>query len=108
MNTRREFLARASRGLFGLGAIPALSASSAQTSPSFAQARGTGLVYDERYLDHVLPPRRGEPHPERPLRLQRIREMFAARGLDRELTPIPLMSDPVPSIRRLHISFSPP
>ena len=53
-------------------------------------------MYDERYLDHVLPPRRGEPHPEEAAPLQRIREMFAARGLDRELTPIPLMSDPSP------------
>ena len=109
MKTRREFLARTSQGLLGLGAIPAIRmgassarTSSARTSQSTAQARGTGLVFDERYLDHVLPTRGGAPHPERPLRLRRIREMFAARGLDRELTPIPLMSDPVPSIRRLH------
>ena len=104
MKTRREFLARASQGLLGLGAMPALrmGASPARTSTSFAQARGTGLVYDERYLEHVLPPTAGAPHPERPLRLRRIREMFAERGLDRELTPIPLMSDPIPPIRRHH------
>ena len=101
MKTRREFLARASQGFLGLGAIPALRTGSAQVGGT-AQARGTGLVFDERYLDHVLPPSGGAPHPESPLRLRRIREMFAARGLDRELTPIPLMADPIPSIRRHH------
>ena len=103
MKTRREFLARASRGLLGLGAIPALGGTSAaRTGASFPQVRGTGLVYDARYLNHVLPPSGGAPHPERPLRLRRISEVFAARGLDRELTPIPPSSDPLPSIRRHH------
>jgi acetoin utilization deacetylase AcuC-like enzyme len=74
--------------------------STARTGTLFAQIRGTGLVYDDRYLDHVLPPTVRVPHPERPLRLQRINEIFAERGLDRELTPIPLSSDPLASIRR--------
>jgi acetoin utilization deacetylase AcuC-like enzyme len=99
MKTRREFLAGASGYLMGVGAIPAVVG-----SVPFGQARGTGLVYDDRYLDHVLPPRRGEPHPERPSRLRRIREVFAARGLDQELTPIPLLADPIPHIRRHHVS----
>ena len=104
MKTRREFLARASRGLLAVGALPALEAhaSGARSDSSSAQARGTGLVYDPRYLDHVLPPSGGTPHPERPLRLQRISEVFVERGLDRELTPIPLSPDPIPSIRRQH------
>lgn len=112
MKTRREFLARASQGLLGLGAIPALTGSkstaltegksTARTGTSFAQVRGTGLVYDDRYLDHVLPPTGRVPHPERPLRLRRINEIFAERGLDRELTAIPLSSDPIASIRRHH------
>ncbi len=104
MKTRREFLARASRGLLGLGAIPALTGATptARSGLSLAQARGTGLIYDPRYLDHVLPPSGGAPHPERPLRLRRIAETLAERGLDRELTPIPLASDPLPSIRRHH------
>ena len=67
---------------------------------TLAQARGTGLVYDERYLDHMLPPSGGAPHPESPLRLQRIREMFVARGLDRELTPCTL-ADMDPSVHKL-------
>ena len=99
MKTRREFLAGASGYLMGVGAIPAV-----MTATPFGQARGTGLVYDARYLDHVLPPRRGEPHPERPSRLRRMREVFASRGLDQELTPIPLLSDPMPHIRRHHLA----
>ena len=87
MKTRREFLAGASKCVMGLGVVPALS-----MSAEFAQRRKTGFVYDDRYLDHVLPQRRGEPHPERPLRLRKIREIFAARGLDQELTPIPLLA----------------
>ena len=104
MKTRREFLTRASLGLLGFGAFPTLGmdASPARTDSSLSQARGTGLVYDERYLDHVLPPSGGAPHPESPLRLRRIREMFEARGLDGDLTPIPPMSDPLPSIERHH------
>ena len=97
MKTRREFLAGASKYVMGLGVVPALS-----MSAGFAQRRKTGFVYDDRYLDHVLPQRRAEPHPERPLRLRKIREIFAARGLDQELTPIPLLSDPIPAIRRHH------
>ena len=99
MKTRREFLAGASTYLMGIGALPA-----AMTAAPFGQAQGTGLVYDDRYLDHVLAPSRGQPHPERPLRLRRIREVFAARGLDQELTSIPLLGDPMPHIRRHHVS----
>jgi acetoin utilization deacetylase AcuC-like enzyme len=104
MKTRREFLARASQSLLGIGALPARIGlePAARSNASSAQVRGTGLVYDDRYLDHVLPPSGGAPHPERPLRLQRISEVFASRGLDRELVPIPLSSDPTSSIRRHH------
>ena len=62
MTTRREFISGASNGLLALGAIPALG----------RRVTGTGLMYDARYLDHVLPLRRGEVHPERPLRLVRM------------------------------------
>ena len=65
-------------------------------------ATGTGLVYDPRYLDHVLPMRQGEPHPERPLRLIRMMEVFTERGLDQELIRLPLLRDPLPHIRGLH------
>ena len=98
MKTRREFLEGASKCLLGAGAIPA-----AMAAAPFRQARNTGFVYDVRYLDHVLLPRGGEPHPERPLRLRRMREVFTARGLDQELTSIPLLADPMPYIMRHHI-----
>ena len=111
MTTRRQFISGASKGLLGFGAIPSL-----RQLPTFGQipalrhsptlvarrATGTGLVYDARYLDHVLPMRRGEPHPERPLRLIRMMEVFTERGLDQELVPLSLPADPMASIRAHH------
>jgi len=73
----------------------------AQRSGSRA-AQGTGLVYDDRFLEHVLPFRRGEEHPERPLRLQRIMETFAARGLDEELVAVAPAGNPWPQIEAHH------
>ncbi len=98
MTTRREFVSDASKGLLGLAAIPALG----QTASLGRQATGTGLIYDSRYLDHVLPLRRGETHPERPLRLVRMMEVFAERGLDQELIPLSLLAGPMSSIRAHH------
>ncbi len=43
MTTRREFISDASKGLLGLGVIPAFG----------RRATGTGLVYDARYLEHA-------------------------------------------------------
>ena len=99
MTTRREFVSNTSKGLLGLAAIPAVeqtptldrSPARDQTRALGRQATGTGLIYDSRYLDHVLPLRRGESHPERPLRLVRMMEVFAERGLDQELIPVSLM-----------------
>ncbi|NNF27003.1 MAG: histone deacetylase [Gemmatimonadetes bacterium] len=79
----------------GLAVLPAYVRS---TEP----ATGTGLIYDRRYLDHVLPLRRGETHPERPLRLTRMMDVFEERGLALELTTLSLASDPLPSIRGHH------
>ena len=94
MTTRRQFISDTSMGLLGLAAIPALG----------RQATGTGLVYDPRYLDHVLPLRQGEEHPERPLRLIRMMEAFAERGLDDQLVALPLAADPMSAIRAHHTS----
>ena len=117
MRSRREFLAGASKCLVGLGAVPPVFHGAARlaeaghptlASPSPAlgsragRATGTGLVSDVRYLDHVLPQRGGEPHPERPLRLRRMLDVFSDRGLAGELTPIPLLADPGAHIRRHH------
>lgn len=92
VTTRREFISGTAGGLLGLGAIPLLG----------RQATGTGLVYDPRYLDHVLPLRRGEEHPERPLRLVRMMEVFTERGLDEELVSLPLLAEPLSHIRAHH------
>ncbi len=95
--TRRGFLSGSLGGLLSAGLLPALPALAAQS-----RATGTGLVYDPRFLEHTLPPRRGEPHPERPLRLVRMLEAFAERGLDREVVSIPLLADPRPYIEAHH------
>jgi len=98
VKTRRQFVQSVAKGLAALGAVPTL----ARPALFGRSQRGTGLIYDARYLDHVLPLRRGETHPERPLRLKRIIETFAARGLDQELTSLPLLPDPTPYIRSFH------
>lgn len=112
MKTRRDFLTSASKGLLGLAAVPAaVDPTTRWTDPgrahgpvdrSGARATGTGLVYDPRYLEHVLPLRRGETHPERPLRLVRMLEVFAERGLDQEVVNLSLAADVMPSIRAHH------
>ncbi len=117
MPTRRHFISASAKGLLGLGAIPAFAQSSTVGQPPTVwpisapgqsathggrQATGTGLIYDARYLDHVLPNRQGEPHPERPLRLVRMMEVFAERGLDQELIPLSVLADPMSAIRSLH------
>ncbi len=94
MTTRRQFVSDASMGLLGLAALPAF----------VGRADGTGLVYDPRYLDHVLPLRQGEVHPERPLRLVRMMEVFAERGLDQEVVDLALAADPMSAIRAHHTS----
>ena len=98
MKTRRQFIQSTAQGLMALGLSPSLAGPDMfRGSPA-----RTGLIYHPRYLDHVLPLRRGETHPERPLRLRRILETLSARGLDQQLTPLPLLPDPMPYIRGLH------
>jgi acetoin utilization deacetylase AcuC-like enzyme len=104
MTTRREFLSASAAGLAGLAWAPSAQAleRTAAGDASRPQATGTGLVYDDRYLDHVLPMPPGQVHPERPLRLVRIREEFVRRGLDEHLTRIPLLTSPRPFIEAHH------
>lgn len=124
MPTRREFLWRAPKGLATLALAPIVTAEAllrsgeervsgprwgsmrhavpARDGLNVSRQTGTGLVYDARYLDHVLPDRAGEPHPERPLRLVRILEEFRRRGLDDEVVRLSLLADPLPFIRGLH------
>ena len=98
MKTRRDFVCDASKGVLAASVAPALAPSDVLA----ATQTGTGLVSDPRYLEHRLPDRGGEPHPERPLRLVRIAEAFRASGVDRELTPLPLLADPLLFIRAHH------
>jgi acetoin utilization deacetylase AcuC-like enzyme len=98
MKSRREFLGEASRGLLAVGILPGF----AEAGPAQAAQTGTGLVSDPRYLEHRLPDRGGESHPERPLRLVRIAEAFRERALDQELVPLPLLADPMPYVREHH------
>lgn len=111
MTTRRQFISGGAKGLLGLGAIPSLGQLTAfghisplRHGPTLVArpATGTGLVYDPRYLDHVLPMRQGEPHPERPLRLIRMMEVFSERGLHQDLVPLSLPADPMASILAHH------
>lgn len=99
MIKRRDFLATASKGLLGASLLPTVAPGAVMSSPT---AAGTGLVYDPRYLDHVLPERRGEVHPERPLRLVRMMEVFAERGLREEVVGLPLLDDPLPHVGYAH------
>jgi acetoin utilization deacetylase AcuC-like enzyme len=98
MTTRREFITTTSKGLLGAAVVPAMDTA----IRPMAAATGTGLVYDRRYLDHVLPERAGEEHPERPLRLLRMMEVFAERGLDRDVVQLSLLDDPLDYVGYAH------
>lgn len=99
MRSRREFFLDMGASLAALGWLPRTGA---RLRGGGTPARGTGLVYDDRFLEHVLPLRRGETHPERPLRLIRIREALAAQGLSDELQPVVPVGDPMPLIAAHH------
>ena len=96
--TRRVFLRDLAKNLLAAGAMPRPFID-ATTSPN---QTGTGLITDPRYLGHKLENRNGEPHPERPLRLIRIAQALAERGLDSELTQLQLHADPMPFIKAHH------
>lgn len=105
MTTRRQYLTRSAQCLAGLSALSAnglVAPSLTALTRSPGRATGTGLVYDDRFLDHVLPLRRGETHPERPLRLIRLMEVLESRGLLEDVTRLPLTADPGPPIERHH------
>ena len=96
--SRREFVAEAALGAAGLGLLPAMawgrggSGSDGRVggrgSGGGGRATGTGLVYDPRYLEHVLVRADGGRPPEIPDRLIRIREELMARGLDEATVPL--------------------
>ena len=99
MRTRRQLFLDMGTSLSTLALLP----KELETGlPQREMAQGTGLVYKDQFLDHVLPARQSEPHRERPLRLKKFLEAFSARGLDQELVPIAPLGDSLPSIQAHH------
>ena len=114
---RRDFVKSSAAGL---GALPALAtprsahggpfragmaaASSSHERPSGTspQAAGTALIYDARYLDHVLIRPNGSRPPEIPERLVRMRAELEARGLTEATVAITPSVDPLLRIRAHH------
>jgi acetoin utilization deacetylase AcuC-like enzyme len=58
----------------------------------------TGIVFEEKFLDHVIEP----GHPESPERLEAIRKKLDETGLQRHLKPISPLADPYPHIAAIH------
>ena len=114
---RRNFVKSSAAAL---GALPALTTAlpvrdgplHAHTEPSpvspggttgtSPQAAGTALIYDPRYLDHVLIRPGGGRPPEIPERLVRMRAELEARGLIEATVPIAPTADPLLHIRAHH------
>ena len=78
---------------------PARRGETVATSP---QATGTALIYDPRYLDHVLIRPDGGRPPEIPERLVRMRAELEARGLVEATMPMAPGVDPLLRIRAHH------
>ena len=113
--TRRDFIASTGRSVAGLSVLPWLAGCGSESRASQnaagerteapgtdAPASGTGLIYDARYLDHVLLRSDGGRPPEVPERLVRIRAELAARGLIEATIPMGPTVDPLLRIRAHH------
>jgi len=111
--TRRKFVEEATLGVAGIGLLPATAwacreapdageSEAASRNPALGTATGTGLVWDDRYLDHVLVRPDGGRPPEIPDRLVRIREELVARGLDEATVPLAPAAEAMPHIEALH------
>ncbi len=66
------------------------------------QATGTALVFDPRYLDHVLVRPNGTRPPEVPERLVRMRAELESRGLIDATMQLSPTVEPLPRIRSHH------
>lgn len=92
--TRREFLRNVSGGAVAVGMFPLIEPVYASTpTPT-----GTGYIYDDRMLNHIISP----GHVECPERLIRIQEKMADAGLDQEVVNLSVFDDPLPWIREIH------
>ncbi|MFQ5792124.1 MAG: histone deacetylase [Acidobacteriota bacterium] len=94
MKTRRDFVLQASKGVCGLGLTSLASTRTASGGPG----RGTGLVYEDAYLKHVLSP----DHPESPMRLRKVREELKRSGLDQHVTRLEPLQEAMPFIEKHH------
>ena len=92
--TRREFLRNVSGSAVALGMLPLIEPIYASTPTPI----GTGYIYDDRMLNHIIEP----GHVECPERLIKIQEKMAAAGLDQEVMNLPVFDDPLPWIRKIH------
>ncbi len=91
---RRAFINSASTGAIALGLSPF-------AKPVFAssdRAEGTGYLYDDRMLNHIIKP----GHVECPERLIKIQEKMKRDGLDKQVVNLPFVTEPVPWIRKIH------
>lgn len=88
---RRKFIQLGAQGV----AVSALSPLLAEntTSPT-----GTGFVYSDRYLNHII----NTNHPESPQRLTAIRAEMKQRELDKNLISISPLPKPIIHIEQLH------
>lgn len=85
-----------------LALIEPSSAGPGGTPGTYPQAAGTALIYDARYLDHVLIRPDGGRPPEVPERLVRMRAELEARGLVEATVPVAPTVDPLLRIRAHH------
>ena len=113
--TRRDFISGTGRSVAGLSVLPWLAGCRSESRASEddagvrtgapgtdAPASGTGLIYDARYLDHVLVRPDGGRPPEIPERLVRIRAELDARGLIEATVPMAPTVEPLLRIRAHH------
>jgi len=95
MLRRRDFLSFISHGAFLMSVTPSSCISSSAPAP---EASGTGYVFDERYMEHVL----YASHPESPQRLKAIQKKMTETGLAKNMTAIEPLDNPLPAIRLVH------
>ncbi len=62
------------------------------------KSSATGLVWESRFLDHILSP----DHPEGPQRLRAVEERLVATGQWQEFQPIPSLPDPLLYVPAVH------
>ncbi len=92
--TRREFIGTVSKSAAAIGAASLLSPLHA------SEPTGTGYIYDDRMLNHIIT----AGHVECPERLVKIQERMKSTGLDKQVVPLPLFTDPMTYIKKIHTS----